>query len=258
MRVFVTGSGGFIGRHLCAALPAGRHRLAASMQDADAVVHLANIAHARAPEAELQRVNVEGTLARAREAAAAGVHRFVYLSSALAIDAADRYGRSKLAAERGLAQLRGIEVVVLRPPLVYGPRVRANFLALMRAVARGVPLPLASIRSRRSVVYIGNLTDAIARCLEAPQAAGGNFGVTDGAPLPVGELCRLLGEALGRPARLFPFPPALLARLPVLRRLARPLEVDDSELRRLVGWRPPFSLQEGLRHTAEWYRASDG
>jgi nucleoside-diphosphate-sugar epimerase len=258
MRVLVTGAGGFIGRHLCAALPAAGHRVVGAMRDADAVVHLANIAHARAAEAELQRVNVAGTLERAREAAACGARRFVYLSSALAVDATDRYGRSKLAAERGLAQLQGIEVVILRPPVVYGPRVKANFLALLRAVAHGVPLPLASIRNRRSLVYIGNLNDAIARCLVAPQAAGGNFGVTDGAPIAMPDLCRRLGEALGRPARLFAFPPALLARLPVLRKLAQSLEVDDAPLRARLGWQPPFSLEEGLRRTAEWHRTSGG
>jgi nucleoside-diphosphate-sugar epimerase len=254
VRVFVTGAGGFIGGHLCAALKARGHELAASMIGADAVVHLANIAHAKAPEAELRRVNVEGTLARAREAAAAKVRRFLYLSSSLAVDAGDRYGRSKLAAEQGLREVRGIEVVVLRPPLVYGPRVKANFFALMRAVARGLPLPLGSIDNRRSVVYVGNLVDAIVRCLEAPRAAGMTLGVSDGAPVSTPQLCRAIGEALGRPARLFPFPPALLGLLPPLRRLARSLEVDDSALRGELGWQPPYSMRQGLEETARWYR----
>jgi len=228
------------------------------MQDAEAVVHLANIAHSRAPESELQRVNVDGTLERAREAAALGARRFVYLSSALAAGAADRYGRSKLAAEQGLAQLRGIEVVILRPPLVYGPGVKANFLALMRAVSRGVPLPLASVDNRRSLVYVGNLVDAVIRCLESPQAAGKNLGVTDGASVSMPQLCRRLGDALGRPARLFPFPPVLLARLPGLRKVVQSLEVDDSILRDALGWRPPFTFEEGLRRTALWYRSAGG
>jgi nucleoside-diphosphate-sugar epimerase len=224
------------------------------MPGAQAVVHLANIAHAKAPEAELRRVNVDGTLAKAREAAAAGVRRFVYLSSSLATEADDRYGRSKLAAEQGLAAVQGIEVVILRPPLVYGPRVKANFLALLRAVARGVPLPLAAIDNRRSVVYVGNLVDAIVRCLDAPHAVGKTFGVADGAPISVTDLCRRIGQALGRPARLFAFPPALLDLAPPLRKLTRSLVVDDSALRDELDWRPPYTMDEGLRETARWYR----
>jgi len=253
MRVFVTGAGGFIGRHLCAALRARGDQICERAGVADAVVHLANIAHAKATESELRRVNVEGTVERAREAAAAGARRFVYLSSALAAGADDRYGRSKRAAEEGLRGVGGVEVVVLRPPLVYGPGVKANFLALMRAVARGLPLPLASLESRRSLIYVGNLVDAIVFCLQTSGAAGRQFGVADGASVPVPQLCRELGAALGRPARLFPFPPALLALAPPFRRLARTLEVDDSALRAL-GWRPPYSMKEGLAETARWYR----
>lgn len=253
MRVLVTGAGGFIGQHLCAGLRARGDELSSATAGADAVVHLANIAHARAPETELRRVNVDGTLDRAREAAANGVRRFVYLSSSLAVDPDDRYGRSKLAAEEGLAAIRGIDIVVLRPPLVYGPRVKAKFLALMRAVACGLPLPLASIRNQRSLVYVGNLVDAMLRCLDAPQAPGGIFAVADGAPVSVPELCRRLGGALGRPARLFPFPPALLSLAPPLRQLAGSLVVDDSPMRQALGWRPPYSMDEGLRETARWY-----
>src|ERR1700741_4225328 len=190
MRIFVTGAGGFIGRHLCAALEARRHAIAAAMQGADAVVHLANIAHARAAEAELRSVNVEGTLARAREAAAAGVRRFLYLSSSLAVDATPRCGGSTPPSEQARKGARGMGVVVLPPPLVYGPGVKANFLALMSAVARGIPLPLASIDNRRSLIYVDNLVDAILRCLELPRAAGMPLGVTDGAPVSIPQLCR--------------------------------------------------------------------
>jgi nucleoside-diphosphate-sugar epimerase len=149
-----------------------------------------------------------------------------------------------------LASGAPLELVIVRPPLVYGPRVRANFLALMHAIARGLPLPLASIRNRRSLVYVGNLCGAVAACVESPAAAGKLFQVADGEPVSTPELCRAIGRALGRPARLFSFPPPLLP----FGKLTGSLEVDDRELRRELGWRPPFSFEEGLRATAEWYR----
>src|SRR5262249_43077633 len=124
-----------------------------------------------------------------------------------------------------------------------------NFLALMRAVARGVPLPFARIRNRRSFLYLGNLTDAIVASVARP--GGGTYLVSDGAPLSTPALCRALGEALGNPARLLPFPPAPLP----IRSLTASLEVDDAAIRRDLGWRPPFSLEEGLRATARWYHA---
>jgi nucleoside-diphosphate-sugar epimerase len=254
MRILVTGAGGFIGGHLCPALAGSGHELVASMAEAEAVVHLANIAHSRAPEEELRRVNVEGTLARARQAAAAGARRFVYLSSALAVDLEDPYGRSKAAAEKELRALRGIEVTILRPPLVYGPGVKANFLALMRAISVGIPLPLASSGARRSLVYVGNLVHAVMCCLDAPLAAGMTVGVADGPAVPIPQLCRALGEALGRPARLFPFPPGLLEMAPPMRKLTRSLEVDDAPLRGTLAWRPPYSMEQGLDATARWYR----
>jgi nucleoside-diphosphate-sugar epimerase len=121
----------------------------------------------------------------------------------------------------------------------------------MRAIAHGWPLPLASIENRRSLVYVGNLCNAIAACLDSPAAPGKNFYVTDGEALSTPALCRAIGKALGRPARLFPFPAALLP----VERLTGSLEVDDSVIRNELGWRPPFSLEEGLRATAEWYRS---
>ena len=254
MRIHVTGASGFIGSHLCPALTAAGHELRASEERCDAVVHLANIAHARAGTAQLHRVNVEGTIAQARAALAAGARRFLYLSSAKAASPDDAYGHAKRIAEQALMSLPGLEPVILRPPLVYGPRVKANFLALMRAVDRGWPLPLASIRNRRSLLYVGNLIDAILRCLAG--APGGRiYGVTDGAPVSTPELCRMLGRALGRRARLWPFPPALLRLAPGGARLVESLVVDDSALRSELGWRPPADFEEGLRHTAAWYRA---
>lgn len=257
MRILVTGASGFIGSHLCPALAAAGHELVTSVGGCDAIVHLANIAHSAASPRELHRVNVEGTIAQARAALAAGARRFVYLSSIKAAQADDAYGRAKSIAEQALAQLEGLEPVILRPPLVYGPRVKANFLALMRAVDRGWPLPLASIRNRRSLLYVGNLVDAIRRCLEGAVARK-SYELSDGAPVSTPELCRALARALDRPARLFPFPAALLRLAPGLARLTESLEVDDRAIREELGWRPPFTLEEGLRLTAEWYRARGG
>jgi nucleoside-diphosphate-sugar epimerase len=157
-----------------------------------------------------------------------------------------------------LRAVPGLSLTVLRPPLVYGPGVKANFLALMRAVARGWPLPLANIENRRSLVYAGNLADAAVRCLESPLAAGKTYGVADGAPLSTPALCRALGAALGRPARLFPCPPALLEFAPPARKLTRSLVVDDSALRRELGWAPPHTFDEGLRLTAGWFQTQGG
>ena len=257
MRIHVTGASGFIGSHLRPALAAAGHELRTAPEGCDAVVHLANIAHASASPADLHRVNVEGTIAQARAALAAGVRRFVYLSSIKAAQPEDAYGRAKSIAEQALLQMEGLEPVILRPPLVYGPRVRANFLALLRAIDRGWPLPLASIENRRSLVYVGNLVDAILVCLGGP-TQGRTYAVSDGAPVSTPELCRAIGRALGRPARLFPFPGALLRLAPGLARLAQSQVADDAALRAELGWRPPFSFEEGLRRTAEWYRAQGG
>jgi UDP-glucose 4-epimerase len=282
MRVAVTGARGFIGSALGPALqrrghtvrPIAREALrdAAAYAGCEAVVHLANLAHAAAPAAMLEEVNVSGTRLVAECAAQAGARRFIYLSSIKAsgeetrgrpFDGSeaplprDAYGRAKLAAERMLAEVaerRGLEVALLRPTLVYGPGAKANFLTLMRAIARGWPLPLASVRNRRSLAYVGNVTDAIACCLEAGRITSRPYVVCDERAVSTPELCRLLGEALARPARLFPFPAGVLARLPGSRSLARSLEADSSALARELGWRPAFSLEEGLKRTAEGYR----
>ena len=281
MRVVVTGAAGFIGQALVPALRARGHQAvaldraivgdlagftgwAAHLAGSDAVVHLAALAHSRpVDEARLRAVNVAAALALGKAAAAAGV-KMLQMSSVKVLgeetpqrpfdDSSppapqDAYGRAKAAAEAALRAVPGLSLTVLRPPLVYGAGVKANFLALLRAVARGWPLPLASIENRRSLVYAGNLADAVVRCLETPLAAGKTYGVTDGAPLSTPALCRALGAALGRPARLFSFPPALLELAPPARKLTRSLVIDDSAIRRELGWAPPYGFAEALRLT---------
>lgn len=251
MKVHVTGAGGFVGRTLCPALAAAGHEQA-SLGQAEAVVHLAAIAHRRASRDELQRVNVDLALHTARQAAAAGA-RFVFLSSvkvhgetsrapftaASPLAPQDDYAESKARAEEALRAVAGLRLAVLRPPLVYGPGVKANFLSLMRALAGGWPLPLASIRNRRSLLYVGNLAAAILDCL----GREGAFLVSDGAAISTPQLCRELGAALGRPARLFAFPPALLPA-----RLGGSLEIIHTE------WNLPFTREQALRATAQWFR----
>lgn len=238
-----------------------------ALRGADALVHLAAIAHRRASGEELQRVNVDLAAQAGRAAAALGIPMLFVSSvkvhgeeSATPLREAspfapqDAYGASKARAEELLRAVPDLRLTVLRPPLVYGPAVKANFLALMTAVARGLPLPLASVTNRRSLVYVGNLADAILSCLARPGAAGGTYLVSDGLALSAAEICRRLGRELGRPARLFRFPVKLLEALPGGRALARSLEVDDAAIRRDLAWRPPHSLDEGLRATAAWYR----
>jgi nucleoside-diphosphate-sugar epimerase len=132
--------------------------------------------------------------------------------------------------------------------------VKGNFLTLMRAVARGLPLPLASIANKRSLLYVGNLADAVLRCIDAPAAQGSSFLVSDGIPVSTPGLCRALGAALGKPARLLPFPPRLLPS----RRLTGSLVVDDRAIRRELAWTPPVPFEEGLRRTAQWFLTQGG
>jgi nucleoside-diphosphate-sugar epimerase len=262
MKVAVSGASGFIGRHLCRALAAAGHEVApikaqnAAVQ-AHVVVHLAGIAHRQASAEELDAVNVRLTERLGRQAAESGAH-FVFLSSVKvhgersvtpftersAMAPEDAYGASKARAEDALRAIAGLRLAVLRPPLVYGPGVGANFLALMRAIARGWPLPLASIDNRRSLIYVGNLVDAITRAMQVD----GAYLVSDGAALSTPQLCRDMAAALDARARLFPFPRPLLPA-----KLAASLEVDDGAFRRRAGWQAPFTPAEGLRATADWY-----
>ncbi len=176
------------------------------------------------------------------------------------------YGRSKLATEQALAEAArdtGIELAIIRPPLVYGPGVRANFHALLRLVARGLPLPFAAVDNRRSLVFVENLVDLLASAAIHPAAAGQSLLCADGTDFSTPQLIRALAAALGRPARLFPVPSALFAvgrKLPVIGSpvgsLTSSLQVDDSATRALLGWAPPVGAAEGLAMTARGFAAS--
>jgi nucleoside-diphosphate-sugar epimerase len=253
---------------------------------ADAVVHLAARAHVLDEHsgdafALYRAVNTAPTLRLAEAAAAQGVRRLVFVSSVRVhgarttgapfvesspLAAQDPYGRSKAEAELGLAAIARasrLELVVLRPPLVYGAGARGNFARLAQLVARGVPLPLGAVRNRRSLVYVGNLVDAIVRSLDRPEAAGQTFLVSDGEDVSTAELARRIARALGRRPRLAPVPPALLrlggallGRREDVARLLDDLVVDSSHIRRTLGWRPPFTLDQGLAATMAAISAS--
>lgn len=251
---------------------------------ADCVVHLAARVHvmrddATDPLAAFRATNVEGALRVAAAAHRHGVRRMVFVSSIKALAETDggrplresdtpapedAYGRSKLEAEQALLRFgeqSGLDVVIVRPPLVYGPNVRANFLSLMSAIARGVPLPLGAIGARRSMVYVGNLAHALAHCATDPRAAHGCFHVADGDDPTVADLARTLGRHLRKPARLLPVPASwlhaagrLTGRTQQVDRLVSDLRVDTSRLRETLDWQPPYSIDEGLAETAAWYR----
>jgi nucleoside-diphosphate-sugar epimerase len=256
----------------------------AALEQVDYVVHLAARVHvmretAADPLAEFRRVNTAGTECLARMAAEAEVKRFVFVSTIKVngertfdrpfteVDSPnpqDAYGISKWEAEQALIRVAsetGLEIVSLRPPLVYGPGVKGNLLALLTAVARGLPLPLASINNRRSLIYVKNLADAIITCIAHPNAAGQTFLAGDAETVSTPELVRRIAVAFGQRARLLPGPPALLGLAGrivgssgAVDRLLESLELDCSKIRRELDWTPPYPMQEGLAAMTAWYR----
>ncbi len=255
---------------------------AVALEGVSAVVHCAARVHVMADTAanpldEFRRVNVQGTLNLARQAAAAGVRRFVFVSSIkvngestqlgspfTADDVPaplDAYGVSKMEAEqslRALASQTGMEVVIIRPPLVYGPGVKANFAAMMRWLQRGVPLPLGAIDNRRSLVALDNLVDLVVTCVDHPAAGNQTFLVSDGEDLSTTQLLGRMARAMGKSARLIPVPAvwlqvgaALVGKPGIAQRLCGSLQVDIEKTRSLLRWVPPISVDEGLRRAAE-------
>lgn len=312
-KVLVTGANGFVGRALCDGLSQRGHAVCAAIRSAvsssvmwptavvgdidahtdwgnaldgvEIVIHLAARVHVMKdvsadPLAEFRKVNLHGTENLARQAAQAGVKRFVYVSSikvngeqteaGQAFSENDRpapqdpYGVSKWEAEQALhriAQETGLEVVIVRPPLVYGPGVKGNFISLMGAIDRGVPLPLAGANNARSLVYVGNLADALISCATHPAAAGQTYLVSDGEAVSTAMLVRKIAQSLGRGNRSFYFPPgllravaALMGRAEQVNRLFGSLRVNDENIRRELSWSPPYTLEQGLQITADWYR----
>ena len=245
--------------------------------DINTVIHLAARVHMMKddvsdPLEEFRHVNVEGTFKLARQAAACGVKRFIFLSTVKVNGEEtsgqpfseqspphpqDSYAVSKFEAELGLqliARETDMEVVIIRPPLVYGPAVKGNFQSMMRWINKGIPLPLGAIRNHRSLVGLDNLVDFIITCIDHPAAANQTFLVADGEDLSTTDLLRRVGQVMGKPARLIPVPMSalkfgarLLGKQTMAQRLCGNLQVDISRARKVLGWSPPVSVDEGLR-----------
>lgn len=256
-----------------------------ALSGCDVVVHTAARVHhlrenAADPLAEFRRVNTAGTLNLACQSVAAGVKRLVFISTikvhgevgveGCSFEADDMpapkdpYGVSKHEAEQFLRQVAsetGLEVVIIRPPLVYGPRVKGNFASMMSWIARGVPLPLGAVtNNRRSLVALDNLIDLIVTCLDHPAAANQTFLVSDGESVSTTDLLRRLGNAIGKPARLLPVSlvllraaATLLGKGDMVQRLLGNLQVDISHTCKTLGWKPPIGVDEGLRRAAKGF-----
>lgn len=306
MNILLTGGTGFVGSRIAGQLSAsGEHeltcavRMSGSVQNGrevqisglsaetdwrkalgsrqQVVIHAAARAHVMNelhtdPMAEYRRVNVDGTLKLARQAAEAGVKRFIYLSSIkvngertipgqpFTADAEpapeDAYGLSKLEAETGLKEIAsetGMDLVIIRPPLVYGPGVKGSFATMINLVRKGLPLPLGRVHNKRSLVALDTLVDLILTCIDHPAAANEVFLVSDGQDVSTTELLKGIGTAMGKPTRLIPIASSvlmlaatLLGKKAVAQRLLGSLQVDISKTRSALGWEPPLSFQEGM------------
>ena len=307
-KVIITGASGFVGKKLCGFLTrAGfpiravvRDKIASPAHDieiydgvdlakrqcprgalagGDCLVHLAGRVQvmddpAEDPLQEFRKVNVEATLNLARQAACAGLRRFVFLSSVkvhgettpdgMAFTEADHpapgdpYAVSKLEAEQGLLEISrqsNMEVVIIRPPLVYGPGVKGNFRSLMTWINKGTPLPLGGIKNKRSFVGVNNLIDFILTCMNHPAAANQIFLISDGEDISTTELIKMMAQAMNKPARLIPVPAfflepiaAIIGKRKMAQRLFGSLQADISKARKVLGWNAPFNVREGLFH----------
>ncbi len=311
-KILVTGANGFVGTHLCKTLErrgicfigavrkAETHGLVAvgdltadtnwlgALTGCDVVIHLAARVHVMRdaesdPLAAFRLVNVNATLNLARQAAAVGVKRFVFVSSVkvngeqteyglgfTAFDSPaplDAYGKSKYEAEialREFGQQNNLQIVIVRPPLVYGPGVRANFLRLMQLVKLGIPLPLGAIHNRRSMVAVDNLLDLLITCASHPAASGEIFMVSDDRDVSISELLRMIANTMGKRVRLLAVPSSLLVTLAtwlgkasVANRLLTSLQVDITHTKSTLQWQPPVSLEHALKQTVTAYLKND-
>lgn len=255
-----------------------------ALQGIDTIIHLAAYAHVTesslVDRQALYETNVLGTQNLIQQALGTTVNHFIFISSIGAMATRSQvplsetscccpstlYGRSKLQAEQGLIQLSQdtpMDYTILRPPLVYGPGNPGNMARLQKLVGLPIPLPLGSIKNRRSFIYVHNLVDAILACIHHPQAVNQTFLVSDGQDLSTPDLIRLLSEALNRPSWLLPVPPALLrflgqltGKTATVERLLDSLTVDSSKIRSLLNWTPPYTTAEGIQATADWYLQS--
>lgn len=312
-KILITGASGFIGQALSKHLSGNNLEITAAVRkstpllpktlrqvqvgdilldtdwtsailDIDIVIHLAARVHVMNdtdtdPLAAFRNTNTEGTLNLARQAAVAGVRRFIFLSS-IKVNGEqttlgktfkhddcyipnDPYGLSKYEAEQGLKEISkktGMEIVIIRPPLVYGPGVKANFLSMLRWVNKGAPLPLGAIHNKRSLVALDNLVNLITTCINHPAAANQSFLVSDDNDLSTTELLECMEKALGKPSRLIPIPSSiiylmatLVGKRSIAQRLCGSLQVDISHTKNTLNWKPPIGIDEALKKTARAY-----
>lgn len=249
----------------------------------DAIVHLAGRAHVlketeKDPLSAFRKVNVLGTLNLAAAAANAGVKKFIFISSVgvngyLSFEKPFReidtpkphnaYSMSKLEAENELIKTfryTSLEVVIIRPPLIYGPHVKANFLRLLKLISKGIPLPFSNVDNLRSLVSLDNLTSLIIECLTNPFASGQTFFVSDGNDFSTPSLIKEIANTMGKKAYLFPFPQLLLGcgasaagLKKTYQQMCGNLQVDINKAKEILGWSPPYTTQNGLKKTVEWY-----
>ncbi|MGF6319125.1 UDP-glucose 4-epimerase family protein [Pseudomonas frederiksbergensis] len=271
---------------LCRVVPfsLGNNTRLPVLDDVQVVIHCAARVHVMNESAtdalmEFRKINVDGTVSLARKAAESGVKRFIYISSIKVNGEStvpgnpfkfddppapiDPYGISKLEAEDALRKISldtDMEVVIIRPPLVYGPGVRANFLSMMSWLNKRVPLPLGAINNRRSFVAVDNLVDLVIKCVDHPEAANNTFLVSDGEDLSTTQLLQCIGRAFAKPALLIPVPVwmlksvlSVLGKKVIAQRLFDSLEVDIVRTQTLLSWSPPVAMTRALRQTADHY-----